>query len=329
MEYTFEKRKGTKSKFPSTLFNSATGHASREVCDAIQDEQNQDFKKLWSRLHQDIALVCLCGNHDIGNRPTPRSIARFRSAFGDEYLAFWTNGSYNIVLNNVLFVDATGAQRIYNTQLRWLENRLQYARDHQARNIFVFGHHPFFLYDEEEDPDDLTGYSPYPQEWLEFDENGETIPTEDSFPDSYFSMPKQYRSQALELFKQYNVTACFSGHFHQNLQSMTRWGMANIITAPLSVVFETTGKQYLKAKEMMKEEHQDFLEYHRGRRRRKMSYESEEAMLSDSSSTCGCSSCSSELRPDEDVEEELNCRGVRVVDVRANGGFQHRFVPLR
>ena len=107
MEYTFEKRKGTKSKFPSTLFNSATGHASREVCDAIQDEQNQDFKKLWSRLHQDIALVCLCGNHDIGNRPTPRSIARFRSAFGDEYLAFWANGSYNIVLNNVLFIAST------------------------------------------------------------------------------------------------------------------------------------------------------------------------------------------------------------------------------
>jgi hypothetical protein len=33
---------------PSTLFDSETGIASREVCDFIQDEQNEDFKKIWS-----------------------------------------------------------------------------------------------------------------------------------------------------------------------------------------------------------------------------------------------------------------------------------------
>lgn len=63
MEFSFEKKKGSKSKFPSTLFNGATGIASREVCDSIQDEQNEDFKRIWSRLHPDIAVVCLCGNH--------------------------------------------------------------------------------------------------------------------------------------------------------------------------------------------------------------------------------------------------------------------------
>jgi hypothetical protein len=112
------------------------GIASREVCDSIQDEQNEDFKQLWSRLHPDIALVCLCGNHDLGNRPTPRSISRFRAAYGDEYLAFWVNSTYNIVLNNVLFVDPSGAKRIYKTQLRWLEERLKYAQDHQAKQVY-------------------------------------------------------------------------------------------------------------------------------------------------------------------------------------------------
>ncbi|KAL7520759.1 hypothetical protein ACHAWX_005466 [Stephanocyclus meneghinianus] len=136
MEFSFEKKKGSKSKFPSSLFNGATGIASREVCDSIQDEQNEDFKQLWSRLHPDIALVCLCGNHDLGNRPTPRSISRFRAAYGDEYLAFWVNGTYNIVLNNVLFVDPSGAKRIYKTQLRWLEERLKYAQDHQAKQVY-------------------------------------------------------------------------------------------------------------------------------------------------------------------------------------------------
>ena len=38
---------------------------SREVCDAIQDEQNKDFQTIWSGIDKDIPLVCLCGNHDM------------------------------------------------------------------------------------------------------------------------------------------------------------------------------------------------------------------------------------------------------------------------
>jgi hypothetical protein len=48
MEFSFEKKKGSKSKFPSTLFNGESGIASREVCDFIQDEQNADFKRIWA-----------------------------------------------------------------------------------------------------------------------------------------------------------------------------------------------------------------------------------------------------------------------------------------
>jgi hypothetical protein len=286
------------------------------------------IRLLCTRLHPDIALVCLCGNHDVGNRPTPRSIARFRSAFGDEYLAFWSNGSYNIVLNNVLFVDRSGAERIFNTQLRWLENRLQYAKEHQAANIFVFAHHPWFLYDEKEDPEELTGSSPYPKEWLASEEGESTaVDATSSFPDSYFSMPKKSRTQALELFRQYNVKACFSGHFHQNLVSKTRWGMDMIITAPLSVVFESTGKHRSNTTKRFLEEQQECLAYKCGRRR-KMTYESEEAMLDSSSSSCECKSCISEILSDDESLEEVNCRGVRVIDVQSTGGFRHRFVPL-
>ncbi len=259
------------------------------------------------RLDPSIALVCLCGNHDIGNRPTPRSISRFRSAFGDEYLAFWSNGSYNIVLNNVVYQDPTGAERIFKTQHRWLENRLQYARDHQATNIFVFSHHPWFLYDEFEDPEELTGYSLFPVEWRLLNYEG-------SFPDSYFSMPKKYRIMALNLFRQYGVKACFSGHFHQNLVSKTSWGMDMIITSSLSVVFDSTGKKNIDCKENLDEEELNLLRYQQ-RRRRKMTYESEEAMMNDSMS-------------DDDASAEPNCRGFRVVDVQSDSGFHHYFVPL-
>jgi hypothetical protein len=36
---------------------------TKEECDAIQDQQNEDFKQTWAALHDDIAMVCLCGNH--------------------------------------------------------------------------------------------------------------------------------------------------------------------------------------------------------------------------------------------------------------------------
>ena len=48
---------------------------------------------------------------------------------------------------------------------------------------------------------------------------------------------------ALDLFKKFEVDACFTGHFHQNHIAKTSFGMDLIITAPLSMVFETTGKQ--------------------------------------------------------------------------------------
>ena len=39
----------------------------------------------------------------------------------------------------------------------------------------------------------------------------------------------------MALFKKYDVTACFSGHFHQNVVTATSWGMPMIVTGPLSM----------------------------------------------------------------------------------------------
>jgi 3',5'-cyclic AMP phosphodiesterase CpdA len=201
---------------------------TKEECDEIQEKQRQDFHQVWSELHQDIALVCVCGNHDIGNRPTKASIDSFKSSFGDDYLAFWSSGHcYNIVLNTTLISDPSGAEDMYNAQLEWLEGRLKYARDRQAKPLFVFGHHPWFLYDENEDADEMKGFSPF----------------EDlRFPDSYFIIPKERRSTFMDLFRQYQVDAYFGGHFHQNHVAESSFGMKLIITSSLSVVFESNGK---------------------------------------------------------------------------------------
>ncbi|KAL7525006.1 hypothetical protein ACHAWF_001169, partial [Thalassiosira exigua] len=57
--------------------------------DLVFDQQVKDFKRVWSSLDPDIALVCLCGNHDVGNRPTKESIDYWKTSFGDDYLSFW------------------------------------------------------------------------------------------------------------------------------------------------------------------------------------------------------------------------------------------------
>jgi hypothetical protein len=205
-----------------------------EECNDIQTAQNKDFIQIWDKLHTDIALVCLCGNHDVGNRPDRASIQRFTAQFGDDFLAFWAENTYNIVLNTSLFNDPTTAQDLYGEQLEWLEARLVYASDHTASHIFVFGHHPWFLYRDDETAEDLAGLeSPYPAEWGT---------REEGFPDSYFHIPIEYRTRVMELFRQHKVSAAFSGHFHQNLVSKSSFGMDMIVTSSLSMVFESTGK---------------------------------------------------------------------------------------
>jgi len=136
--------------------------------EVIMDQQNRDWKKVWAQLDPSIALVCLCGNHDVGNRPTEASIDVFRESFGDEYLSFWANGTYNICINNVLFFDPTGAPKMFEEQLDWLQDRLEYATKEKAKQIFVFGHYPWFLYHEDEDDDRVLSTSSPPVGWGEY-----------------------------------------------------------------------------------------------------------------------------------------------------------------
>lgn len=213
-------------------------------CDELQEQQFRVVQKEWSQLHKDIALVCLCGNHDVGNRPTKASIERYTNLFGDDYLAFWANGTYNIILNSSLISSYKGdgsddpeIVEHYRNQWNWLVERLTYATSSkQARSIFIYSHHPWFLYKEDEDETQLPGRIMYwPDEW------GPKPAGFEGFPESYFPIPIKQRRKYLQLFQKHNVKACFSGHFHQNVVSHTSWGMAMIITGPLSLVLPSNG----------------------------------------------------------------------------------------
>ena len=205
---------------------------TKEECDAIQDEQFRLFKETWEDLHQDIPLICLCGNHDVGNRPNAASIERFQQNFGDDYFAFWANGSYNIVINSSLISQPDDAMELYDRQLQWIEERLCYASEAEAAIILVFSHHPLFLYDEDEDETQLSGTLSiqWPPAYMHRHDPQIRI------PESYFPLPRARRKPLLDLFAKHCVAACFAGHFHQNLARTTSFGMEMITTGPLSLV---------------------------------------------------------------------------------------------
>ena len=56
------------------------------------DGQVQDFKEVFKELDPSIPLVCVCGNHDVGDIPTADSVSKYRRNFGDDYFSFWVGG---------------------------------------------------------------------------------------------------------------------------------------------------------------------------------------------------------------------------------------------
>lgn len=52
-----------------------------DLCDAMYHndpkmryEQELDFKRIFSKVNKDIPLVCVCGNHDVGDTPTYETV---------------------------------------------------------------------------------------------------------------------------------------------------------------------------------------------------------------------------------------------------------------
>lgn len=56
------------------------------------DPQVKDFKKIFTELDPSIPLICVCGNHDVGDSPTQESLQKYRNNFGDDFYSFWVGG---------------------------------------------------------------------------------------------------------------------------------------------------------------------------------------------------------------------------------------------
>ncbi|XP_067859360.1 serine/threonine-protein phosphatase CPPED1 [Heptranchias perlo] len=154
-----------------------------------QEEQTFDLKRVLKGIDPNIPLVFVSGNHDIGNAPTPDTIAEYCKSWGDDYFSYWVGGVMFLVLNSQFFHDASNCPELKQAHDHWLDTKLAAAQKQKNKHVIVFQHIPLFLQSPEE-------------------ENG------------YFNLEKSKRLDLLQKFEKAGVKAVFAGHYHRNAGGM-------------------------------------------------------------------------------------------------------------
>nr|XP_060504516.1 serine/threonine-protein phosphatase CPPED1 isoform X2 [Panthera onca] len=116
-------------------------------------EQTADLQQVLARVDSDIPLVLVSGNHDLGNAPTPETVAEFQRTWGDDYFSFWVGGVLCLVLNSQFWYDASRCPALKQAQDQWLDQQLSIAGQRECQHAIVFQHIPLFLQSIDEDDD--------------------------------------------------------------------------------------------------------------------------------------------------------------------------------
>ncbi|CAG0880995.1 unnamed protein product [Darwinula stevensoni] len=180
-----------------------------EIAAEMRTEQEKDFKKVFEELDPDIPLVCVCGNHDVGNTPTHATIDRFRKTFGDDFFSFWVQGVFFIVLNSQYYDDSSEVPDLAEEHKKWLEEQLQSIKFFCPEHVVIFQHIPWFL----KDPDEPNVY---------YDE-----------ANNYkFNIDGKIRKEMLQILREAGVKAVFCGHYHRNAGGWYR-DMEMVVTSAI------------------------------------------------------------------------------------------------
>eukprot|EP00944_MAST-04C_sp_MAST-4C-sp1_P001742 g1742.t1 len=179
------------------LINSMPDKAKEQAAEV------RDFKNIFSTLDPRIRPICLCGNHDVGDRPSPSTIELYRQRFSDDYFYFWYQGVKFFVLNTQLYKFDENAKDLAEEQDRWLDKELlelkglNASKDNGVANSEVNVHDYRCCV--------LTHIPPFI--------------TEQNEGDGYFPLGKEVRLNLLKRFSKHNCTHWFSGHFHRNIEN--------------------------------------------------------------------------------------------------------------
>ncbi len=165
--------------------------------------QAAEYQRVLGRLDPAIRAFAIPGNHDVGNEPTPESVAAYTKRFGPDHFSFAVGSFVGIAINSCLIHTPKNVKAEAEQQDQWLRAELAKARREGARHIVVFQHHPLFVSDAAE-------------------------------PGGYESIPPEARARLLTLFHDAGVRNLFAGHYHQNALARDA-GLQVVTTGPIGM----------------------------------------------------------------------------------------------
>jgi serine/threonine-protein phosphatase CPPED1 len=158
-----------------------------DLVNASTDKAEADeYLRIAGKLDRSIPIYHVAGNHDIGNEPTPESIAAYTARFGPDHYRIACGDMVGLVLNSSLLRAPGRAAQLAAAQLAWFKAELEKARQEKVRHVIVFMHHPLFSKQADES-------------------------------DQHTPVPLEQRKPYVDLLRQYGVKKVFAGHLHANV----------------------------------------------------------------------------------------------------------------
>jgi 3',5'-cyclic AMP phosphodiesterase CpdA len=175
--------------------------------------QAAEYKRIAAKLDPKIRLFGVPGNHDVGNEPTPESLAAYRERFGKDYYAFRIGDIAGFVLNSNLEKGVKNVQQEADKMEAWFRTELAKARQDGVKNLIVFQHIPFFV----KDPNEAEVYN---------------------------NVPLERRQRYLKLLHDNGVRYVFTGHLHYNVAARDA-EIEEVISGPVGMPLQD-GKSGLR-----------------------------------------------------------------------------------
>lgn len=163
--------------------------------------QIAEYERIMGKVDRSIPVYSIAGNHDIGNEPTPATIAAYRARFGKDYYTFRYGPLVGIVLNSTVIHSPQNVPSELAEQDGFLRAELDRAASSGAKHVVIFQHHPWFLEKVDE-------------------------------ADSYYNIPRVRRDALLALLRDKGVTTLVSGHLHRATEAIDA-GLHSIVTGPV------------------------------------------------------------------------------------------------
>jgi len=130
------------------------------------------FKGIYSQLDSSIPLVCVCGNHDVGNKPTEKTVKMFKEEFGDDYFSFWCGGVKFIVLNSQIVQGLPISNELSIAHEKWADIEFEMKNENEPVHSVVMCHIPPFCWDVEEKHTNFNWPLEKRKKWLDKMEKG-------------------------------------------------------------------------------------------------------------------------------------------------------------